>query len=54
MNIDEALKVLYEVAAGFTGTLKDHQTIQTALGVVKDAVKEKQEDKKEEENKQDE
>ena len=34
MRLDEALDLVKKICAGFNGTLKDHQMIQEALGII--------------------
>lgn len=49
MKVEEALKLLQNVCAGYKGTLNEHQTLQTALQTVIDKLNEKKEVKEEKE-----
>jgi len=49
MTFEEAMGLLKAVCADFRGTLKDHQQIQQALGVVEREVKSKDEKETKEE-----
>lgn len=42
MKLEEALNIVAQVCSEFRGTLKDHQTIQEALQVIKLATEPKQ------------
>jgi hypothetical protein len=35
MSKEEALRIIENIAAAFVGNLKDHQTVQTAISVIK-------------------
>jgi hypothetical protein len=43
MTRDEALKIVTQVCVNYRGTLQEHQAIQTALQVIKDALEPKPE-----------
>jgi len=50
MKVEEALKMLREVCAGYRGTLNEHQVLQTALQTVTSKLNESKEvEQKEEE-----
>lgn len=38
MTVDQAMAIVSQVCANFSGTLKDHQTIQQALQVIEQAL----------------
>ena len=46
MKTDQALQLLSQVVAQFRGTLEEHQTLQTALKAIEEALAEKVQPKK--------
>jgi hypothetical protein len=43
MKTEDAIKIMEQIAAKTVGTLADHQAIQQALQVIKEALKPKEE-----------
>ncbi len=46
---EQAFNLISDICGRFQGSLKDHQNIQHALGVLKEAIAEPEQEKKEDE-----